>query len=117
MSNLNTMIRATREPMENHPLVIELGGGIWMPGLPTTNESTYNICRHRWRLSMDGQVVDAEPEDKVWSGYRHAWATCTPPRVPALGPPCRFRVVGAVCRPQGKSGLLEKGFARTGVSL
>ena len=85
VSNLDTMIRAAREPMENHLLVLELGGGIWMPGLPSATESTYNICRHRWRLSMDGRVVDAEPEDKVWSGYSIAWATCAPPRFPALG--------------------------------
>ena len=85
VSNLNTMICATREPVENHLLVLKLGGVIWMPGLPSATESTYNICRHRWRLSMDGRVVDAEPEDKVWSGYRHAWGTCTLPWVPTLG--------------------------------
>ena len=40
VSNLNTMIRATREPMENHLLVLELSSGIWMPGLPSAMEST-----------------------------------------------------------------------------
>ena len=95
MSNLNTMIWAALEPMENHLLVLELGGGIWMPGLPTATESTYNICRHMWRLSMDKWVVDTEPEDKVWSGYHLAWATCTPPRVPALGTPVQVRSGGS----------------------
>ena len=87
MSNLNTMMWGAQEPVENHLLVLELDGGIWMPGLPSATESTYNICRHRWRLSMDGRVVDAEPEDKVWSGYHLAWSTCIPPWFPALGAP------------------------------
>ena len=65
MSNLNSMMQTTREPVENHLLVLELGGGVWMPRLPTTTKSTYNICKHTWRLSMDGQLVDAEPENKV----------------------------------------------------
>ena len=72
MSNLNTMIRAAREPMENHLLVLELGGGIWIPGRPTATKSVYRTSMHMWRLSMDGQVVDAEPEDKVWGGYHLA---------------------------------------------
>lgn len=32
-------------------------------------------------------------------------------------PPCGFGVVGAVCRPQDKSGRLERGLVRMGVSL
>ena len=95
VSNLNTMMRAAWEPMENHLLVLELGGGIWMSGLHTTTKSTYNICRHRWRLSMDGWVVDAEPEDKVWNRYCRACATCTLPWFPALGAPVQVRSGGS----------------------
>ena len=40
VSNLNTMMRAAKEPVENHLLVLELGGGIWMPSLPTGTQSS-----------------------------------------------------------------------------
>ena len=73
VSNLNTMMRAAWEPVENHLLVLELGGGVWMPGLPTGTQLSSQTYRHTWRLSMNGQLVDAEPEDKVWIGYRLAW--------------------------------------------
>ena len=95
VSNLNTMIWAAQEPMKNHLLVLELGGGIWIPGLPTSTQSSLQTCRHTWRLSMDGWVVAAESEDKVWSGYHLAWVTCTPPRVPALGTPVQIRSGGS----------------------
>ena len=95
VSNLNTMIRATREPMENHLLVLELGGRVWIPGWPTPTKFVHNISRHRWRLSMDKRLVDAEPEDKVWSGYRCAWGVCFPPLVPTLGTLVQVRSGGS----------------------
>ena len=65
VSNLNTMMRATREPVENHLLVLEMGGGICDPGVPTDTQASLQVCRHAWRLSMDRRLVDAEPEDKT----------------------------------------------------
>ena len=79
MSNLNTMLRATREPIANHTLVLELGGGMWVPGIPAASDVVHQILRHTWRLSMDGQLVDVEPEDKAWTGYHVAPETCHPP--------------------------------------
>ena len=70
VSNLNTMMWAAWEPEENHLLVLELDSGIWIPGVPTTLETIDQVCRHTWRLSMDRHLVDAEPEDKAWGGYR-----------------------------------------------
>ena len=53
VSNLNTMMRAAQEPVENHLLVLELGGGIWIPGVPTALDVVNQVWRHTWRLSMD----------------------------------------------------------------
>ena len=43
VSNVNIMMRAAREPVENHPLVLELGGGIWIPGVPTTHDVVHQV--------------------------------------------------------------------------
>ena len=65
MSNLNTIMWTTQEPVENHLLVLELGGGIWIPRVPTATEAFDRVFRHTWRLSMNGRLVDAELKDKA----------------------------------------------------
>ena len=43
MSNLNMMMRAGREPIANYLLVLELGGGIWVPGMPTASDVVHQV--------------------------------------------------------------------------
>ena len=63
----------------NHLLVLELGGGIWIPGMPTASDVVHQVWRHTWRLSMDGQLVDMQAEDKACAGHHVAPETCHPP--------------------------------------
>ena len=46
VSNLNSMMQAAREPVENHLLVLEMGGGIWVPGMLTATKAIDQVCRH-----------------------------------------------------------------------
>ena len=73
------MLKATREPIENHLLVLELGGGIWIPGMPTAPDIVHKEWRHTWKLSMNEQLVNVEPEDKAWAGCYVALKTYHPP--------------------------------------
>ena len=70
------MMKAARESIENHLLELELGGGIWIPGVPTASDVVHKVWRHTWRLSMDRQLVDAEPENKAWTGCYVTFETC-----------------------------------------
>ena len=95
VSNLNTMMWAAREPVENRLLVLELCSGIWIPRVPTTTKALDQVCRHTWRLSMDRRLVDTEPEDKAWGSYHIALQTCHPPWYPAMGTTMQVRSGGS----------------------
>ena len=112
----HTMMRAAWEPVENHLLVLELGGGICLGCLPPPSQPTIYVgigggsawMDVWWMLSLKTRCG----VDTILHG-RPALHLGSQPWVP----PCGFRVVEAVCRPQGKSGLLEKDLVRMGVSL
>ena len=94
VNNLNTMMRDARELVQNHFLVLELGSGTWIPGVHIALKAVDQVCRHTWRLSMDGQQVDVELEDKVWAGYHVAPETCHPPQFPTVGTTVRVQSSG-----------------------
>ena len=94
MRNLNTMMQTAWEPIENHLLVLELGGGIWIPGLPNAHDVVHQVWRHTLRLSMDRQLVDAELEDKAWAGHGIAPETCHLPWFPTASTTIRVRSSG-----------------------
>ena len=97
-------MKAAWEPVKNHLLVLELGGGIRIPGVPTASDMVHQVWRHTWRLSMNGQLVDAEPEDKAWVGHHVALKPVTCLDILPQALLSGLEGVAAVCKSQDTGG-------------